>query len=98
MTGRCLPATHHQYCSPTRSSLLSGRLPIHVNTANRAYDAKGGVDIRMTMIAAKLTSVGYKSHQVNLSFWNASRIRADRRACGFPPRRSANGTREVQQW
>jgi hypothetical protein len=30
----------------------------------RAYSAKGGVDIRMTMIAAKLKSVGYQSHQI----------------------------------
>jgi hypothetical protein len=29
-------------CSPTRSSFLSGRLPYHVNQANRAYSAIGG--------------------------------------------------------
>lgn len=38
----------YKYCSPTRSSFLSGRLPIHVNTANRAANAPGGVDMRMT--------------------------------------------------
>jgi len=38
----------YKYCSPTRSSILSGRLPHHVNEQNRAvWQAGGGVDLRM---------------------------------------------------
>ena len=47
-----------KYCSPTRSSFLSGRLPYHVNQANRAYSAVGGVDLRMTIIPEKLKLAG----------------------------------------
>ena len=53
----------YQYCSPTRSSFVSGRLPIHVNTANRAGTAVGGVDIRMSSVADKLAVAGYYSVQ-----------------------------------
>eukprot|EP00036_Acanthoecidae_sp_10tr_P015081 CAMPEP_0206295298 /NCGR_PEP_ID=MMETSP0106_2-20121207/5093_1 /ASSEMBLY_ACC=CAM_ASM_000206 /TAXON_ID=81532 /ORGANISM="Acanthoeca-like sp., Strain 10tr" /LENGTH=580 /DNA_ID=CAMNT_0053725945 /DNA_START=6 /DNA_END=1748 /DNA_ORIENTATION=+ len=49
----------YQYCSPTRSSLLSGRLPIHVNTENTDADTPSGVDIRMTTMADKLQLAGY---------------------------------------
>eukprot|EP01084_Bolivina_argentea_P174205 301750_1 len=31
----------YKYCSPTRSSFLSGRLPIHVNQQNRGIDEPG---------------------------------------------------------
>ena len=49
----------YKYCSPTRSSFLSGRLPYHVNQANRAYSAVGGVDLRMTLISEHLKAAGY---------------------------------------
>jgi len=48
-----------KFCSPTRSSLLSGRLPIHVNTLNKDADTPSGVDIRMTTMADKLQLAGY---------------------------------------
>jgi hypothetical protein len=53
-----------QFCSPTRSSLLSGRLPIHINTKNMGPTALGGVDLRASTIADKLRSAGYRTHQV----------------------------------
>ena len=56
-----------KYCSPTRSSFLSGRLPYHVNQANRAYSAVGGVDIRMTMLPEHLKTAGYGTHQIGVS-------------------------------
>merc|ERR1711907_407162 len=59
----------YKYCSPTRSSFLSGRLPIHVNTENRAANAAGGVDMRMTTIAKKLQGVGYNT--VHAGKWHA---------------------------
>jgi arylsulfatase A-like enzyme len=30
----------YRFCSPTRSSLMSGRLPLHVNMANRPLSKK----------------------------------------------------------
>ena len=50
----------YQYCSPTRSSFLSGRLPIHVNTANHPTTELGGVDLRMQTVAEALKSAGYQ--------------------------------------
>ena len=59
----------YQFCSPTRSSFLSGRLPIHINTKNMAPTAFGGVDPRASTIADKLKSAGYETHQTGK--WNA---------------------------
>jgi arylsulfatase A-like enzyme len=52
----------YQYCSPTRSSFISGRLPIHVNTENHPSTVLGGVDLRMQTIAEALKSAGYRCH------------------------------------
>ena len=53
------------YCSPSRSSLMSGRLPYHVNQINLGNAFPGsGVPRNMTLIAAKLQSVGYRTHQI----------------------------------
>jgi len=49
----------YQFCSPTRTSFLSGRLPHHVNEENRPATELGGVDLRMKTIAENLKSVGY---------------------------------------
>ncbi|XP_065828565.1 arylsulfatase B-like [Oscarella lobularis] len=67
----------HNVCSPTRSSLLSGRLPIHVNidngnaTMHNASDPNGyqGIPPGMTVIAEKLKKAGYATHQVGK--WDA---------------------------
>eukprot|EP01047_Picozoa_sp_COSAG01_P065833 COSAG01_NODE_8966_length_2600_cov_4.632947_5_plen_111_part_00 len=50
-----------KYCSPTRSSLLSGRLPLHVNQNNEANDieSRSGIDLRMTLLPAKMKQAGY---------------------------------------
>ena len=50
-----------KYCSPTRSSLLTGRLPLHVNQNNEANDieSRSGIDIRMTLLPAKMKLAGY---------------------------------------
>lgn len=55
--------THHytfRFCSPTRSSFLTGRLPLHVNQQNRPPNVPGGgIPLGMRTIADKLRSVGY---------------------------------------
>lgn len=62
----------YQFCSPTRSALLSGRLPIHMNVRNMAPTALGGVDLRASTIADKLRGAGYRTHQVGK--WNAGSL------------------------
>ena len=56
----------YKYCSPTRVSIMSGRLPIHVKEDN---DWVGGVPRNMTIIAAVLKRAGYATHQIGK--WHA---------------------------
>mmetsp|Transcript_36903 Transcript_36903/g.80960 ORF Transcript_36903/g.80960 Transcript_36903/m.80960 type:complete len:523 (-) Transcript_36903:110-1678(-) len=58
----------YKFCSPTRSAFISGRLPIHVNEANRNPQDVGGVDLRMTLMSEKLKAAGYATHQIGK--WN----------------------------
>lgn len=59
----------YKYCSPTRSSILSGRLPIHVTQyCNYESVPGGGVPIGMTLISEKLQNVGYETHMIGK--WN----------------------------
>ena len=52
-----------KFCSPSRSSLLSGRLPVHVNIYNDDPARPGaGVPTGMTMISEKLAGAGYLGH------------------------------------
>ena len=44
----------YRYCSPTRSSLNTGRLPIHVNEMNYNNDNPGGADPPLCPSAAPL--------------------------------------------
>lgn len=61
----------YNYCSPSRSSLQSGRLPNHVsveNTQPTAHNPKdpvsgfAGIPRNMTGIAEKLRAAGYRTH------------------------------------
>ena len=47
-----------RWCAPTRSALMTGRLPYHV------LQSTDHVDRGFSMVAAKLRQVGYRSHQV----------------------------------
>jgi arylsulfatase I/J len=67
-----------KYCSPTRSAILSGRNPIHVNVLNLAptfhnpRDPVSGfsaIPRNMTVISAKLKLAGYSTHMVGK--WDA---------------------------
>jgi arylsulfatase I/J len=74
----------HTVCSPSRSSLLSGRLPIHVNVDNGAATVHNpldpvsgfqGIPRNMTVIAEKLKEAGYATHQVGK--WDAGMATPD---------------------
>ena len=51
----------YKYCSPSRSSFLSGRLPIHVtqNNRNNLVENPGGADLRMSLLPQKLAAFNY---------------------------------------
>mmetsp|Transcript_5926 Transcript_5926/g.10729 ORF Transcript_5926/g.10729 Transcript_5926/m.10729 type:complete len:699 (-) Transcript_5926:220-2316(-) len=66
---------HYAYkiCSPSRSSLQSGRLAVHVNTVNTGVtywnpednvSGYAGVPVNMTGIAEKMKHGGYETHLV----------------------------------
>ena len=57
----------YKYCSPSRSSFLSGRLPIHVtqNNKNNLVTNPGGADLRMKLLPEVLKErLNYKTHMV----------------------------------
>lgn len=55
----------HMICTPSRSALQSGRLPIHVITELAGpCDCNGAIPRNMTGIAAQLKRAGYATHQV----------------------------------
>jgi arylsulfatase B len=68
----------YKICSPSRSSLQSGRLPVHVNTVNAAPEVHNpndpisgyaGIPRNMTCIAEKLKREGYRT--VMTGKWDA---------------------------
>jgi leishmanolysin-like peptidase len=63
----------YKYCSPTRSSLMSGRLPTRVNQNNKNNDieATSGVDLRFTMLPAKMKEAGFATAFVGKSHLGA---------------------------
>eukprot|EP00054_Salpingoeca_dolichothecata_P002675 m.23544 g.23544 ORF g.23544 m.23544 type:complete len:547 (+) comp13190_c0_seq2:58-1698(+) len=71
-------AHSYQFCSPSRSSLQSGRLPTHVNLLNldvTAWNPKNNISgcaaipRNMTCMANKLSQAGFSTHQIGK--WDA---------------------------
>ena len=55
----------YEFCSPSRSSLLSGRLPQHVNIHNDDQTMPGaGIPAEMATIPSKLRGAGYRTHHL----------------------------------
>ena len=53
----------HSMCTPTRTSVQSGRLPVHINTRlGDVCDDDTGIPYNMTGVAEKLKNAGYKTH------------------------------------
>ena len=66
----------YRFCSPTRSSLMSGRYPMHVNQFNHVGSTMGGgVGANFTIIAKKLKGAGFATHQ--LGKWHCGQSSAD---------------------
>ena len=74
----------YQVCSPSRSCLMSGRLPIHVNDQNSPPDhynpndpvsGYSGIPRNMTGLAEKMKDAGYVTHQVGK--WDAGMATPD---------------------
>jgi len=59
----------YKYCSPTRTSFLSGRLPVHMSEKMAELPDVYGIDVRATTVAAKLSQQGYATHQIGK--WHA---------------------------
>ena len=64
---------HYVYsgCSPTRASMQSGRLPVHVtiNNGDGLMDPTHGIPKQMTEVATKLKEAGYQTHLIGK--WDA---------------------------
>ena len=51
----------HWHCSPTRRSIMSGRIPLH-HGEQLSGIATDDIDLRMTYLPAKLAKAGYTSY------------------------------------
>ena len=59
----CARLYTYKYCSPSRSSFLTGRLPVHVNQNNNCnlVTYPGGADLRMALLPERLRGAGYRT-------------------------------------
>ena len=54
----------YRYCSPSRASLLTGRIPAHVHERNPGLGTPGCTNLNYTMLPALLEKAGYHSYHV----------------------------------
>ncbi|KAH8046169.1 sulfuric ester hydrolase [Aureococcus anophagefferens] len=54
----------YKFCSPSRSALMSGRLPAHVNVYNDDRRWRRGAPAHMRLMPAMLRDAGYRTHFV----------------------------------
>ena len=52
------------YCSPTRGALLTGRLPHHDHQLNLANAQTNPVNLKMSMLPARLKTAGYRTYMI----------------------------------
>ena len=60
----------YSYCSPTRRSFVTGRLPVHISGV-QADVCSDWTPLQMTLLSQKLAQAGFRSHFVgktNLGF------------------------------
>jgi len=86
----------HKYCSPTRSSIQSGRLPFHVNVLNDdmaiwnkqdPISGFAGVPRNMTTMAMHLSKAGYSTHMAGKVRMHCAARRRSAHPLRAPPSR-----------
>ena len=58
----------YKYCSPTRRSFLTGRLPIHM-TGAQANPCTNWLPLEFTILPQKLLKAGFESHVIGKGHW-----------------------------
>jgi len=72
------------FCSPSRTSLMTGRLPYHAQQYNRPNcDLGQGAPVNMTFISAKLKNAGYRTAHFGKSHLGMARVSQTPRGRGF---------------
>ncbi len=98
----------YHMCSPSRSSLISGRLPMHVNVVNadptiyNASESSGtgaGIPRNMTGLGTKMKEAGYRTHMVGKVRCSACKPACFASVVGLTvPSRAFKLPRSVLQW
>jgi arylsulfatase B len=79
----------YKFCSPSRSSMHSGRLPVHVNDQNKDPEVYNrldpesgyqGIPVNMTGLATQMRRGGYRTHMTGK--WDAGMARHEHTPCG----------------